>query len=804
MKIGYNWLREFVEIEMDPFALGDCLAMLGFPVESVGASEPEYPGIVTGQVMEVKRHPRADRLVVCEVSVGDTNLHIVCGAPNVKEGMKVAVACVGSVLSGEKRIERATIRGENSEGMLCSGSELGLSSDAAGIMELPGETRVGVTLDAQLGIEETVLELEVSHNRPDCLSVFGIAREVAALTGAELKYPGVKPVEESPASDEAVDVRIEDAEDCPRYCARLMSGVRVAPSPLWLRKRLQIAGFRALNNVVDSTNYCLAAFGQPIHAFDLDRMKRKSILVRRGRSLERIVTLDAVTRLLDPEVLLITDGETPIAIAGVMGGLDTEVRDTSSRLFLESANFGPGVIKRGSRKLGVETEASSRFSRGADPEMAAKSVEYVSWLISSLTGGVCKGRMTDNYALKKPPRRVFVNPERISRILGGSVTAAFMEERVSALGFGWETKLGGAEVRVPLFRHDVCEEIDIVEEVARSFGYDKFAERAANISSVPGLDEESEIFFDKCADCLVSLGLSEVVSRTLVDPEKASQFLNADEAGQLVTLSNPASNAEAALRPSVLCSLLEVVSVNLRRGVETVRLFEIGKTFRTREGGWPEERQAIAGAICGRKRPSSWQEPQPQHCDIFDVKGMTEAIIRKLKVDNYETLCYDGPVVTKEASGSISCNGKRLGLFGLVSRELVRKFDIERDVYVFELDAGILRTMTRERGGFEEPSRFPPVNRDISVMVSDTLAQEEIAKLIESLAGEGLRRIELFDVYVGEAVSRGKKSLAYSLSFQSVERTLSDAQVDGIMERIVRGLEARGAGVRGRVSGQSA
>jgi phenylalanyl-tRNA synthetase beta chain len=801
MRIGYNWLREFVEIRMDPCVLGDSLTMLGFPVSSVGPSETEYPGVITGQVMDVRKHPRADRLVVCEVSIGDRNLHIVCGAPNVRKGMKVAVACVGSVLHGEKKIERATIRGETSEGMLCSGAELGLSDDTAGIMGLPEETKVGITLDAHLGIEETVLELEVSHNRPDCLSVFGIAREMAALTGAKLRFPEIRPKEEPPASDETIDVTIEQSMDCPRYCGRLMSGVRVAASPVWLRKRLQIAGFRVLNNVVDSTNYCLASFGQPIHAFDLDRMKRKSVLVRRARDLERIVTLDGVTRILGPEVLLITDGDVPVAIAGVMGGQDTEVIETSSRLFLESAHFAREVIKRGSKKLGLESEASLRFSRGADPDMADKCVEYVSWLISSLAGGVCRGRMIDRYALKEPATKVFVDPDRISRILGGSVAATFMDERLSALGFGWDAKPDGVEVSVPSFRQDVHEEIDIVEEVARSLGYDKFAERAANLSWVPGLDEDMEVFLEKCADWLASLGLSEAISKVLVDPDKASLFLDNGAGGQLVTISNPASNAEAALRPSILCSLLDAVSINLRRGVENIRLFEIGKTFRGVGTGWSEERYAIAVAICGRKRPPSWQETEPQNCDIFDIKGIAGALMSKLKVDNYETLCYDGVIVEREVSGSISCNEKTLGLFGLASRELLRKFDIEREVYVLELDAQILRAIATEKGRFAEPSRFPPVKRDIAVIVGVTLPQEEIAKLIESLAGNSLRRIELFDVYVGEAISKGKKSLAYSLSFQSVERTLSDAEVDEIMEGIVRGLEGRGASVRGRLSG---
>ncbi|MCX5799861.1 MAG: phenylalanine--tRNA ligase subunit beta [Candidatus Eisenbacteria bacterium] len=803
MKIGYNWLREFVEIEMVPSALADCLTMLGFPVESVGPCEPEYPGIVTGQVMEVKKHPRADRLVVCEVSVGDERLHIVCGATNVTEGMKVAVARVGSVLPGEQRIESVTIRGERSEGMLCSGSELGLTSDAAGIMGLPEETRVGITLDEQLGAEETVLEIEVSHNRPDCLSMFGVAREIAAFTGARLKFPEVTPIEEPAAPDETVDVKIEKTEDCPRYCGRLVSGVRAAASPLWLRKRLQIAGFRSLNNIVDSTNYCLASFGQPIHAFDVERMKRRSILVRRARHLERIVTLDGVTRLLGPEVLLITDGELPIAIAGVMGGLDTEVVETSSRLFLESANFAPAVVKGASKKLGLETEASLRFSRGTDPEMAAKCVEYVGWLVSSLSGGACRGRVIDSHGPERPPTRVFVDPARINRILGGCVPAGFMEERLSALGFGWEAKAGGAEVSVPSFRHDVHEEVDVVEEIARSFGYDKFPERAANLSWVPGLDEEKEEFLEECADCLASLGLFEVVTKVLVDPKKASRFVGDDRVDRLAALSNPASNAEAVLRPSVLCSLLDAVSFNLRRSVENIRFFEIGKTFRGTESGWPEERYAIAAAICGRKRPPSWQEAEPEKCDIFDVKGVAEALLRKLKVDNYEVLCYDGLVVEREASGCISCNNKALGLFGLARRELVQGFGIERDVYVFELDAEVLRSIAGGRGRFEEPSRFPSVKRDVAVIVDEKLPQEEIARFIEGVAGENLRSIKLFDVYAGDAVSKGKKSLAYSLSFQSVERTLSDAQVDEIMERVVRGLEVRGAGVRGRQSGQA-
>jgi len=798
MKIGYNWLRDFVDFEMSPEELARCLTMLGFPVEWMGPCEPAYPGIFVGEVLEVKKHPRADRLVLCEVAVGSKNLHIVCGATNVRPGMKVPVACVGSVLPGDKKIERVTIRGETSEGMLCSGAELCLSSDSAGIMDLSGEGRSGATLDEQLGIEEVVLELEVGHNRPDCLSVFGIAREVAAFNGSRLKVPKFDRTEESPKPDETVGVRIEEGEDCPRYCGLVVSGVSISGSPAWLKKRLGIAGFRALNNVVDSTNYCLASFGQPIHAFDLDRMGRKSILVRRGKPMERMLTLDGVARLLGPEVLLITDGETPIAVAGIMGGKDTEVTETSTRLFLESANFSRSAVKSGSKKLGLETEASVRFSRGTDPEMARWCVEYVGWLISSLSGGVYKGKTVDNYVLRRPPAQVSVNPQRMGRVLGSCVPVSFMKERMSALGFGWEPEGENVKVSVPSYRHDVVEEVDVVEEIARSYGYDKFPERAANMSWVPGEDEEGEIFLDRVADCLAGLGMNEVISKVLVDPEKASRFVANEAPERLVKLSNPASSSEAVMRPSVLCSLLEIVGTNLRRGAEDLRLFEVGKVFFNAGPGLPEERYFVAGALCGRRRPPSWREAEPQNCDMYEAKGIVERVLDKLKVDNYDTLCYDGFTVAKEESAAILCNGKRLGILGLASRELLRSYDIERDVYVFELDAELLKAAALDVNRFEEPSRFPPVKRDIAVIVDDAQGHDEVVGLIKNLAGESLHGIELFDVYTGEAVSKGKKSLAFSMIFQSRERTLSDVEVDETMKRILDGLEASGAGVRGR------
>ncbi len=437
MRIGYKWLRELVDFDMSPQELAERFTMLGFPVSWVGPADSEYAGVVTGLVEDVRKHPRADKLVVCDVSAGERRLNIVCGAPNVRKGMKVAVATVGAVLPGEIRIKKATIRGEVSEGMLCSGVELGLSGDAEGIIQLPQDTVSGIDLDEHLGVSEIVLELEVSHNRSDCLSVYGLAREVAALTGGSVKFPEVaQDLEESSSSGQhGFDVTIEDADDCPRYCGQVVSGVKVGPSPAWLKRRVEIAGFRALNNVVDSTNYCLATFGQPIHAFDYDRMKRKSVVVRRATRGESLVTLDGKDRMLNPEVLLITDGERPIALAGIMGGEETEVVETSSNLLLESAHFSPRVVKRGSKTLDLESEASLRFSRGTDPEMAGKCLEYVGRLIASVSGGSREAAAKDCYPGRRDARRVVVDPERIRRILGGAVARDFMEESLVRLGF---------------------------------------------------------------------------------------------------------------------------------------------------------------------------------------------------------------------------------------------------------------------------------------------------------------------------------------------------------------------------------
>jgi phenylalanyl-tRNA synthetase beta chain len=798
MKIGYEWLREFVAFEMSVEELAESLTMLGFPVSWIGPSESEYPGILTGQVREVRKHPRADKLVVCDVSIGEQSLRIVCGAPNVRPGMKVAVATVGAVLPDGVEIKKVSIRGETSEGMLCSGAELGLSEDAAGILELPESARAGVDLDEHLGVAETVLELEVSHNRSDCLSVYGLARELAAFLSTEAKFPAIaEKGPESPSEKEGhFEVRIDDAGDCPRYCGQLLTGIKVGPSPSWLRRRLQIAGFRALNNVVDSTNYCLASFGQPIHAFDFDRVKRRSILVRRARRGETLVTLDGNGRILNPEVLLITDGERPIALAGVMGGEDTEVKQESSRLLLESAHFSPEVIKRGSKTLGLESEASLRFSRGTDPEIAAACVKYVSRLISSLSGGRRSSELVDCYPGKRAPKRIVVSPRRIRRILGDAVSDEFVEESLVHLGFGWERKKEEVEVTVPSFRYDMSEEVDVVEEVARTFGYDRFDERAANLSWVPGVDEEREAFLETCRAYMVSAGLIEAFTKVLVDPGRMVHFLGESDVKEAVGLENPTSSAEAVLRPSVLPGLLDAVRVNLRRGVEDVRFFEIGKVFRDVRGV-AEERFAIAAAMCGRKSPPSWQSKDSSECDTFDVKGVLEGLLGNLKVDSHKVLCYDGVVLEREASGSICCNDNTLGVFGLVNQKVLRAFEVERDVYVFEVDADMLRQVSCERPRFSEPSRYPPAKRDIAVIADATLPQAEVAELIDEFAGEHLRSLELFDVYTGDPIPEGKKSLAYSLSFQSAHRTLSDEDVESMMERILQGLKTHGLEVRG-------
>ncbi|MFH0778512.1 MAG: phenylalanine--tRNA ligase subunit beta [Candidatus Eisenbacteria bacterium] len=797
MKIGYNWLRELVAVDSSPEELGEALTMLGFPVQSVERASPVYPGVCTGQVMSVAKHPRADKVVVCEVSAGVETFRVVCGAPNVREGMKVALACPGSTLPDGKRIEAVTIRGETSHGMMCSGRELGLSDDAAGILDLPKETAVGVSLDEHLGVGETVIELEVSHNRPDCLSVLGIAREVSALTGVPLVFPTPELASEQAGQEERVRVEVESPNDCARYCGLVVSGVRAGRSPLWLERRLEIAGFRALNSLVDCTNYCLATFGQPIHAFDLDRMKRKSILVRRGRSGESIVTLDGVKRLVGPEVLLVTDGDSPIAIAGVMGGVETEVHDGTRRVFLESAHFSPRAVKEGSRKLGLDTEASVRFSRGSDVEIAGRCVSYVAWLISTLSGGRVRGELTDVHPARRPATRVRVDPQRISSRLGKAVPVEFMETRLSRLGFKWVERDGSVEIEVPSFRHDVNEEVDIVEEVARSFGYDNFPDRIANVSWVVGVDDDEELFLEECAGQLASLGLSEAVTRTLVDPARASAFLPPGGERELAWVANPASSAEAVMRPRLLASLLEAVSVNLRRGAESVRLFEVGKVFKSAGAPVDTERVCIAAAVCGLKRGPSWQDRQPASCDLFDIKGVLEALLGKLRVDNYRVLCYHGPEVERESSGSILCDDKTLGLFGMASREVLKKFEIEKNVFVFELDANTIRCVRSERAGFAESSRFPCVKRDLAVVVDAEFPQREVAELLRKLAGEDLRRLELFDVYAGKSIPEGKKSLAYSLSFQSLERTLSDPEVDESMRRITEGLRSRGALIRG-------
>ena len=798
MKFGYNWLREFVAIDMGPAALAERLSMLGFPVRSVEEVGPRFPGILVGEVLEVGKHPRADRLVLCRVSIGESVLSIVCGATNVKSRMKVPVACIGARLPNGTKVERAVIRGESSEGMLCSGAELGLSEDASGILALSEGSVPGRKLDEELGGCETVIEIEVGHNRPDCLSVFGVAREVSALTGARLTLPEFD-VSAGPASaDEAVAVAVETASDCPRYCGMVVTGLKVKASPPWLRSRLEIAGFRSLGSVVDATNYCLATFGQPIHAFDLDRQKRKSILVRRGRPGESLVTLDGVRRLLGPDVLVITDSGEPVALAGLMGGEATEVTDSSGRVFLESAYFEPAAVKSGSKRLGLETEASLRFSRGVDPGMVRWCVEYVGSLMASIAGGARSGSVVDYYPQKLPEKRVKIDPARVANLLGGSVSADFMKESLGRLGFGWHEGREGVEVGVPSFRHDIGEEVDVTEEVARSFGYDRFAERAANLSWVPGADEEVELFLDRCRESLVTLGLTEALTRTLVDPKKAVMF--GKDSDELVCLSNPASLEESVLRPSLLVSLLGAVSLNLRRGAQNLRLFEIGKTYGLGVDGGSVETTCAAGVLVGCRRPSSWQEPAPAECDFFDLRGTVESFLGKLNIDNCEVLCYDGPIAEKEASGSICCNGKLLGLFGMASRQLLRAFEIERDVYVFELDAEALRAFSSGRQVFVEPSRFPPVKRDLAAVVDEALPQAQVAGLIEKLGGSYLRRLRLFDLYRGEAIGGEEKSLAYSLSFQSDERTLSDSEVDEAMDRIIRGLIANGARIRGRLS----
>lgn len=781
MRFSEKWLREWVNPSIGTHTLADQLTMAGLEVDAIEPVAAEFDQVVVGEVLELAPHPDADKLRVCQVAVGEAEpLQIVCGAPNVHVGMKAPTALVGARLPGGLKIKKAKLRGVASTGMLCSARELGLSDDAAGLMALPADAPVGEELRGYLQLEDVAIELGLTPNRGDCLSIVGVAREVAVLNRLDFAEPAPQPVPTSGRTERPVT--LEAAGDCPHYVGRVIEGIdAAAPTPLWMQERLRRCGLRSLGPVVDVTNYVMLELGQPMHAFDLDRLQG-GIVVRHARAGESIELLDGQTLSLEPGSLVIADEGGPVALAGIMGGAASAVTDATRNIFLESAYFDPLAIAGRARGYGLHTDSSHRFERGVDPALQARAIERATRLILEIAGGT-PGPIVERGAPETVAEPVVLRHARIERVLGMALDAAGVEDILSRLGMRLESIDGGWQVRAPSFRFDIAREEDLIEELARIHGYQALPVTRPIASLGMGARPEGRVANRRVRELLVDRGYHEAVTYSFVSPEL--QTLVAPEQASL-TLANPISADLAVMRTSLWAGLLAAVVHNVNRQQGRVRVFELGLTF-TPQDTELAQTPRVAGAAYGYVYPEQWGVPQ-RRVDFFDVKADVEALLGTTgRAADFRFVAEPHPALHPGQSARILRGEEPVGWMGGLHPAAEQHLGLAQPVVLFELDLGLFAQ--GRVPAFEPLSKFPAIRRDLAVIVDESVTARAVRECVRAAVPALFRHFELFDVYRGKGIDSGRKSLALGLTFQDLSRTLTDADVDEAMQRVITALQ---------------
>ncbi len=789
MRVSLNWLREFVEINMSPEELCEHMTMLGLEIEAVERLASGVSNVVIGQIQSIEPHPSADKLVVCKTDIGNGDpLQIICGAKNMKEGDRVPTACVGATLPGGFNITKRKMRGVESQGMMCSEQELGLGEDQSGLMILPTDAPIGGDAIEYLELDDTIFEVEVTPNRGDWAGVIGVARELAASFGEEFELPETRvSASDTPVTDLS-SVVIDDSELCPRYIGRVMTNITVGPSPAWLKTRLAASGIRSINNVVDVTNYVLMETGHPLHAFDHDKLVERRIVVRRAESGESLVTIDGEKRELDRDVLVIADAKQPVAIAGIMGGEYSEVGEDTRNIFIESAHFNARSIRRTARALGMTTEASQRFQRGADPEMARYAIDCAAELLQDITAGELADGVLDEYPAPESPRQVQLRFTRTNDLLGAEIAPHRQLKMIKNLGFeSVEETSTECSFKVPSWRHDVTQEADLIEEIARLYGYDKIPANVPRVARTEAKLAPEEEHIRELRNLLVGLGLMETVSMSFSSPEAAKLTGIEDADERMVRLLNPLSENQSGMRTSLIPGMLSVAAHNYRHGSHDMMLFEIGPVY-TAKGNQelPAQAQRLALCLTGARRPPHWSQER-QEVDFFDLKGFVEAIFEQMRVE-CRFSPHETPTFVPGQCGAIELADASVGALGEVAPNVQKAYEIGQRVFIAEIELEPLFARTRTHAQFRAIPPYPPYLRDMAVLVPKDTPAGEVMDAVRNAGGQLLADVELFDVYTGKPVPEDKKSLGLNLVFQAPDRTLSDddtqALWDAILERL--------------------
>jgi phenylalanyl-tRNA synthetase beta chain len=796
MRILTSWLKEFVHFTVPVETLTEDLTMTGLEVEEM---EPAYKGlapVVVCSVEEIVPHPQASHLRVCTVAAGEQKFHVVCGATNIEKGQMAALARPGTVLSNGTTVRSSDIYGIRSDGMLCSEAELGIGDDKTGILVLEPapECEAGMSLVDVLDLKDWVMDIAVTPNRPDCLSVLGVAREVSAIYGIPLTIPQSPNHQITKSPNHQIPVSIEDPDLCGRYMAAVMEGIKIGPSPYWMAMRLQASGIRPINNVVDVTNYVLIELGQPLHAFDLDMLTGPAIVVRTARSGEKIKTIDGKDRELRPDMLVIADAERPVAVAGVMGGAETEVNEDTKHILLESAWFAPIQVRRTSRALKTITEASYRFERGVDPEGVIKALYRTVELIGQVTGGCLVEEIKDVYPRPYKPEYLSLRPERANKLLGTGLEpghiARFLERIGIELSHVDDKKIKGM---VPTYRLDLKEEIDLVEEIARLHGFPNIPTQVPWAGIATRAPEPSQGLVDRIRNILSSQGMTEVISYSFMSPGdiKALRLGKDDLRMQMVRIQNPLSDDQSVMRTSLIPSLMGTVARNQAQRNMGLGLFELGTVFYARgTGKLPNEEQKIVALCTGSRHPESWSWPREQ-VDLFDLKGVLEGLLQALGISEWKIVLEtpDDPFYLPGTSARIVW-GKNsiLGSFGQIDPNVLEFWDIDGPLFLFELSFNGLETAASQQLKFLPLARYPGVERDIAVIVPDRLSAQDLLEYISGQAPDFLEEVRIFDIYRGKPVPKGSKSIGMRFTYRALDHTLSDREVSEVHDPMVRSV----------------
>jgi phenylalanyl-tRNA synthetase beta chain len=795
MKISLKWLSDYVDIRLAPEEVTEKLTMAGLEVRSMQTMGGTWDKVVIGEVVALDPHPNADRLKVATVDVGTEQVTTVCGAPNINLGQRVTFAHLGARLidphTGEATVLKpAKIRGVISEGMVCSERELGISDNHEEILILSPEAPIGTALGAYLG--DVIFDLDVTPNRPDWLSVIGVAREIAALTGGPLHLPQVHYEESEDSIDSLASVDIADSDLCPRYCASLITGIKVGPSPSWVQQRLNSCGMRPINNVVDVTNYVMLEYGQPLHAFDYHRLKGRQIIVRRARNGETITTLDGSERTLNSDILVIADKEEAVAVAGIMGGLNSEVTDKADAILLESANFNQAAIRRGCSHLQVQSEASIRFDKGLNSELPLLPLKRATQLLVELAGGRAAKGIVDAYPVKSEPKQLLLSAQEVKRLSGLAVTIEEILKVLKALGF--ECREGGSgsqvSVSVPYWRSDVKCSADLVEEVVRTIGYEKIPitrlgsplpqQKSKLSSSAQQSNLEEEL-----RNMLTGFGFQEILTYSLVSLDKLQKLSPKLELKiSPLKVANPMTREQEFLRTSLRAGLLAALSHNQKFEQAGIRLFEIGKVFLPRGKDLPEEREMLCAVLSGPRAELSWQANN-EPLDFFDAKGVVEKILNQSGLKSSFDI-GDDEILFPGRGADIIVGDDRVGIVGEVHPRVAQAFELSNAVCLIEIDLERVLTMITGMKEYQPIPRFPSVTRDIALVIDEQVSYRTVENIIQSFPL--VKQITLFDLYRGKQIAEGKKSFAIRIVCQSPSRTLTDEEVDQTQEQILARL----------------